>query len=274
MLVDSHCHLDRLEEGIDTERLAEHLAEARAAGVGHVLCVSVDLDTWPEMRALVEPFDEVSVSIGIHPCHVKKDDPDCAELARRAQADPRIVALGETGLDYHYETNEERRALQRERFAMHLAAGGEAGLPVIVHTREAQEDTLAILREAGIEDSGAVLHCFTESWEMARRALDLGLYISFSGIVTFRNAEALREVARKVPSDRYLVETDAPWLAPVPHRGRPNRPAWVREVARCVADVRGIPLARLEEETTDNFRRLFSRARVSAVQATWSSASV
>ncbi|HHH45508.1 MAG TPA: TatD family deoxyribonuclease [Thiotrichales bacterium] len=271
MLVDSHCHLDRLEKGIDTRRLAEHLAEAEAAGVGHVLCVSVDLDGWPAMRALVDPFDEVSVSIGIHPCHVKEDDPDAVVLAQRARQDPRIVALGETGLDYHYETDEKRRSLQRERFAMHLEAGRETGLPVIVHTREAQEDTLAILREAGIEDSGAVLHCFTENWEMARRALDLGLYISFSGIVTFRNAEALREVARKVPSDRYLVETDAPWLAPVPHRGKPNRPAWVHEVARCIADVRGIALAQVAEETTGNFRRLFSRARVG--QATWSSAS-
>ena len=268
MLIDSHCHLDRLEPGIGPELLAERLAEARAAGVGHVLCVSVDLGDWQGMRDLVDPFPQVSVSLGIHPCHVDAAGPDAAALAEQAASDPRIVALGETGLDYHYVQEASARARQRAAFAMHIAAAHRAGLPLIVHTREARADTLALLREGDAGARGAVLHCFTEDWDMARKALDLGLYLSFSGIVTFRNAERLREVARRVPADRYLVETDAPWLAPVPHRGQSNRPAWVREVAQYVAQVRGIPLEQVAKETTANFRRLFPLARIDSAQAT------
>ncbi|RMG31296.1 MAG: TatD family deoxyribonuclease [Gammaproteobacteria bacterium] len=273
MLVDSHCHLDRLADDLDRARLEAYLEEALAAGVGHLLCVSVDLAHWPRMRELVDPYPFVSVSLGVHPCHVASGIPEAEALAERARQDARILALGETGLDYHYVRDETERARQREAFARHCTAARLAGLPVIVHTREARADTLAILQDLDIGATGGVLHCFTEDWETARRALDLGLYLSFSGIVTFRSADRLREVARKVPSDRYLVETDAPWLAPVPHRGQANRPAWVREVARCVAEVRGIPLERLEEETTENFRRLFTRARVTPAQATLSSRS-
>lgn len=259
MLVDSHCHLDRLDLGAHGGSLDAALDAARARGVGHFLCVGVSADNAAAVRALAERHADVDCSVGVHPLDVEPDAVPALDWLLGELAHSRVVAIGETGLDYHYQP--ESAALQQQAFRLHLEAARLTGKPLIVHTRAARADTLDLLREAALPQAG-VLHCFTEDWEMARATLDLGFYISLSGIVTFRNAEALREVARRVPADRLLVETDAPWLAPVPHRGKPNLPQYVREVAEFLAELRGIPFETLAEQTTGNFRRLFPLARV------------
>ncbi|MFN2310103.1 MAG: TatD family hydrolase [Gammaproteobacteria bacterium] len=255
-LVDSHCHLDRLAFDQIEGGLAGALRQAEAAGVGHFLCVAINLAAYPAMRALVEDFPQVSVSVGVHPTDGEGPDPGPDALARLAQ-DPRVVALGETGLDYYYDA--EHKAHQQAQFRSHVQAARAVGKPLIVHTRDARADTLAVLREEGASAVGGVMHCFTEDWDTARQALDLGFYISFSGIVTFRNAEDLRAVARQVPADRVLVETDSPYLAPVPKRGKSNQPAYVRYVAEALAEVRGESFAELARQTTENYFRLFGR---------------
>ncbi|PWV59549.1 TatD family hydrolase [Plasticicumulans acidivorans] len=260
MLVDSHCHLDRLRLDAFGGSLAAALDSARQAGVGHFLCVAVALEDWPAMVESVAAFDDVSLSVGVHPSEEGRA-PTLSELVRLART-PRVVAIGETGLDYHY--GPERAELQREWFRIHVRVARETGKPLIVHTREAREDTLAILREEGAAEVGGVLHCFTEDWEMAQRALDLNFHISFSGIVTFRSAAQIQEVARRLPAERMLVETDSPYLAPVPHRGKPNHPAWVREVAAFVAELRGETAEQVAATTTNNFFRLFRDAVPSA----------
>jgi len=259
MLVDSHCHLDRLDLGAHGGSLEAALDAARARGVGHFLCIGVSADNAAVVRALAERHADVDCSVGVHPLDVEPDAVPALDWLLGELAHPRVIAIGETGLDYHYQP--ESAALQQQAFRLHLEAARLTGKPLIVHTRAARADTLDLLREAALPQAG-VLHCFTEDWEMARAALDLGFYISLSGIVTFRNAEALREVARRVPADRLLVETDAPWLAPVPYRGKPNLPQYVREVAEFLAELRGIPFETLAEQTTGNFRRLFPLARV------------
>ncbi|MDV7210321.1 TatD family hydrolase [Azotobacter beijerinckii] len=259
MLVDSHCHLDRLDLGAHGGSLEAALDAARTRGVGHFLCIGVSVDNAAVVRALAERHADVDCSVGVHPLDVEPDAVPALDWLLGELAHPRVIAIGETGLDYHYQP--ESAALQQQAFRLHLEAARLTGKPLIVHTRAARADTLDLLREAALPQAG-VLHCFTEDWEMARAALDLGFYISLSGIVTFRNAEALREVARRVPADRLLVETDAPWLAPVPHRGKPNLPQYVREVAEFLAELRGIPFETLAEQTTGNFRRLFPLARV------------
>jgi len=258
MLVDSHCHLDRLQLQPFGGNLDQALDAARAAGVEHFLCVGVDLHSWPEMLRQVGHRHDVSCSVGVHPNEGDQGPPTVAELLRLAEH-PKVVAIGETGLDYHY--GGERRQAQLHAFRVHLEAARIAAKPLIVHSREAKTDTLAVLREAQAARVPGVLHCFTEDWEMARQALDLGFYISFSGIVTFRSAEALRLVARQTPLDGLLLETDSPWLAPVPHRGKSNQPAWVRAVAECIAELRGLSLEALGEASSANFFRLFSGAR-------------
>ncbi|MBY5991566.1 TatD family hydrolase [Ferrimonas balearica] len=255
MLIDSHCHLDRLVEGDAPADLTPILDAARARGVEKLLCVSVSQQGYDRMKALVAPHPEVSLSCGVHPLDIK-DGFDPAWLAREA-ADPQVVAIGETGLDYYY--SKDNIEAQQQAFAHHIQLANRLEKPVIIHTRDAREDTLRIWRENG--GRNGVLHCFTESWEMARDALELGLYISISGIVTFRNAEALREVVRRVPMDRLLVETDAPYLAPVPHRGKTNQPAYVREVAQFVADLKQVSYETLLEQTASNFFTLFPGAR-------------
>ncbi|HHJ13972.1 MAG TPA: TatD family deoxyribonuclease [Gammaproteobacteria bacterium] len=252
MLVDSHCHLDMLKLG--DEPLQSVLDEARAAGVERMLCVAVNLERFPAMMEKIAPHPQVLASVGVHPDHEQGEDPDEDRLAALAR-DERIVAIGETGLDY-YRTQGDTE-WQRARFRRHIRAARAIGKPLIVHTREAREDTIAILRDEQARDAGGVLHCFTESWDMARAALDIGFYVSFSGIVTFRNATELKEVAKRVPADRMLVETDAPFLAPVPRRGKPNRPAWVRHVAEYLAELRGEDFEQLCATTTENFDRLF-----------------
>ncbi|MCF1488365.1 TatD family hydrolase [Pseudomonas sp. AA27] len=259
MLVDSHCHLDRLDLSAHQGSLDAALQAARERGVGHFLCIGVSAENAGAVKALSERYADVDCSVGVHPLDLAPGETPALEWLLRELAHPHVVAIGETGLDYHYEP--EAAELQQASFRLHLEASRQTGKPVIVHTRAAREDTLALLREASLPQAG-VLHCFTEDWPMARAALDLGYYISLSGIVTFRNADALREVARQVPVDRLLVETDAPYLAPIPHRGKPNLPQYVREVAEYVASLRGVSYEQLAEQTTSNFKRLFPLARV------------
>lgn len=262
MLIDSHCHLDRLDLAAHGGSLDAALDAARAAGVGHFLCIGINADNAATVKQLSERYADVDCSVGVHPLDLTRNDPPTLDWLLAELEHPNVVAIGETGLDYHYEP--EAAQLQQASFRMHLDAARQSGLPVIVHTREARADTLALLREAALPQAG-VMHCFTEDWAMARAALELGFYISFSGIVTFRNAEQLREVARQVPLDRLLVETDSPYLAPVPHRGRANFPQYVREVAAFIAELRGLTFEQLAEQTGANFKRLFPRARVAGL---------
>jgi len=258
-LVDSHCHLDRVDltpYAGDFDRL---MAATRAAGVGHLLCVCIDLETYPAMLELVAPYPEVSVSVGVHPNERDGRDPQPEELVALAK-DPRHVAIGETGLDYY--RSEGDRGWQERRFRHHIAAARSCGKPLIIHTRQAREDTIRIMQEEGARDAGGVMHCFSETWDMARQALDLGFYISFSGIVTFKNAADLRQVAAQVPLDRLLIETDSPYLSPVPYRGKSNEPKRVAEVAHAIAAVRGMDAGDLAAVTRDNFRRCFAAAQV------------
>ncbi|WP_176507621.1 MULTISPECIES: TatD family hydrolase [Pseudomonas] len=259
MLVDSHCHLDRLDLSAHQGSLDAALQAARERGVGHFLCIGVSAENAGAVKALSEQYADVDCSVGVHPLDLAPGETPALEWLLRELAHPHVVAIGETGLDYHYEP--EAAELQQASFRLHLEASRQTGKPVIVHTRAARADTLALLREANLPQAG-VLHCFTEDWDMARAALDLGYYISLSGIVTFRNADALREVARQVPVDRLLVETDSPYLAPIPYRGKPNLPQYVREVAEYVASLRGVSYQQLAEQTTGNFKRLFPLARV------------
>ena len=240
------------------------LAAMRDADVTHALCVCVELEHFPRVLALAQRHDNLFASVGVHPDYELPAEPETAELVRLAGED-KVVAIGETGLDYFRLTGAPE--WQRERFRRHIRAAVEAGKPLIVHTRAAADDTLRILREEGAERAGGVMHCFTEGREVAEAALELGFYISFSGILTFRNAEALREVARSVPDDRLLIETDAPYLAPVPHRGKINQPAWVVHVAQQLATVRGVSVEEIGQITSRNFFRLFRSAAMPAGKA-------
>lgn len=257
MLVDSHCHLDRLDLAAHAGSLDAALDAARARGVGKFLCIGVDAANAPVVKALADQYPDVYCSVGVHPLDLDANASTSFDWLITALDHPRVVAIGETGLDYHYEP--DTAPVQRESFRCHLQAARHTGKPVIIHTRAARGDTLELLREADLPQAG-VLHCFTEDWDMASAALDMGYYISLSGIVTFRNADALRDVARRVPADRLLVETDSPYLAPVPHRGKSNEPQYVRDVAECLAALRGVTLDELAASTTDNFHRLFPLA--------------
>ena len=254
MLVDSHCHLDCIDLIPFSGRLVNVLQAAAAQDVTHFLCVSIDLDRWADMFGLVQDYKQISVSVGTHPSSSPEQPPQADDLARLAQ-DSKVVAIGETGLDYFYGSDSRER--QQRSFRSHIRAALQADKPLIVHTRDAKEDTLRILDEEGAAHVGGVLHCFTEDWDMAERAMALNFYISFSGIITFRNADPLREVVKRMPAERILVETDSPYLAPVPHRGKPNHPAWVRYVAECVAKVRGETFDKVAAVTTENYFRLF-----------------
>ena len=254
MLIDSHCHLDRLDlkpYGGDFSRWYE---AALAHGVHHMLCVSINMQSYPAMLALVEPYPAISVSVGVHPNETDEVEVSLDTLVQLA-AHERVVAIGETGLDY-YRTEGEQ-GWQHERFRTHIHAARVTRKPLIVHTREARQDTLAILEQEQAQEVGGVIHCFTEDWDTARRAMDQNFYISFSGIVTFRNADELRDVARRMPADRYLIETDAPYLAPVPYRGKPNYPHYVSHVAACMAELRGISIEQVREESAANYHALF-----------------
>lgn len=256
MLVDSHCHLDMLD--LEQHALGEVLDEAAQHDIEHMLCVAVSLERFPAMMQLIEPYPQVSASVGVHPDGIDVEEPDEERLLQLAEH-PRIVAIGETGLDYFRVEGDTD--WQRQRFRRHIRAARAARKPLIVHTRAAREDTLKLLEEERAADVGGVLHCFTEDWDMARAAMEMNFYISFSGIVTFKNATEIQEVARKMPADRILIETDSPYLAPVPKRGKPNRPAYVRHVAEYLARLRGEPLDVLAAVTTRNYYTLFGANR-------------
>lgn len=254
MFIDSHCHLDRLDLKDFNGDLDAVVDNARQANVSKMLCVSVTLDQFPSMLEKTAKFDDVLVSCGTHPLN-QEDKVDQDKLLQLS-ADERVVAIGETGLDYFYAP--DTKLLQQDSFRKHIRVARELNKPIIIHTRDAVQDTLDIMREEGADQVGGILHCFTETWDMAKQAIEMGFYISFSGIVTFRNADALREVAKQVPDDRFLIETDAPYLAPVPHRGKQNQPAFVVEVANHLASVRGQSVEQIAQLSTDNFKRLFN----------------
>lgn len=226
----------------------------READVTHALCIAVEMGAWPAVHALARENANLYASVGVHPDYPDSAEPTRALLCARAH-EPKVVAIGETGLDYYRLTGDLE--WQRQRFRVHIRAARESGKPLVIHTRAAAADTLAIMREERADEVGGVMHCFTETWDVAQAAMDLGFHISFSGIVTFRNAAALKDVATRVPLDRMLIETDSPYLAPVPHRGKRNQPAWVRHVAEEIARLRGLPLAAIATATSDNFFRLF-----------------
>lgn len=253
-LVDSHCHINFPDMAA---RLDDILKNAETHNVGHMLCVSTTWENAAEIRTLAQSHRQISASIGIHPNTTEGHEPDTNELVAHG-ADPLVVAVGETGLDYHW--NKGDLSWQHERFHRHIEAARQLQKPLIIHTRSAARDTMDTLRDHNARDAGGVMHCFAEDWDIAKEALDLDFYISFSGIVTFNSAKAVQEVARNAPADRILVETDSPYLAPVPRRGKPNEPAYVHHTAQFVADLRGISLQELTRQTTENFYRLFPLA--------------
>lgn len=255
MLVDSHCHLPLIDGGSDG--LPGILARAAAAGVSHMLCVSVDLETFAGVAAVAAAHPQVSASVGVHPnTDGGSREPSIDELVTLADSHG-CVAIGETGLDYFRSRGD--LDWQRRRFRVHIRAARAAGRPLIVHCREAAADVIAVLREEGADQVGGVMHCFVDDWDTASAAMDLGFYISLSGIVTFRNATALQAVARRLPLERLLVETDAPWLAPQPHRGQQNEPAYVRHTAEFLARLREEELAAFAAATSRNFAHLFAQ---------------
>ncbi|EFL91954.1 putative metallodependent hydrolase [Candidatus Regiella insecticola LSR1] len=253
LLIDSHCHLDSLDYQQLHADVDDVLAKAKARGVGFVLAVATTLPGFSAMVELIGERKNVAFSCGVHPLYLKEsyDDKKLLKLASASK----VVALGETGLDYSYQ--KDNIAQQQKSFRQHICIGRELNKPVIVHTRAAAEDTLAILQQENARDCRGVLHCFTEDQATAKKLLDLGFYLSFSGIVTFRNSDKLREVVRYVPLDRLLIETDSPYLAPVPNRGKENQPAYVLDIAEYIAVLKKISLEELAEETTKNFSTLF-----------------
>ena len=255
MLIDSHCHLDFPELAA---RHNEIFALMRDNQVGRALCVSVNLHDFPKVLALAEAHAHLYASVGVHPDYPDVTEPSVEDLVRLADH-PKIVAIGETGLDYYRLTGDLE--WQRQRFRTHIRAARQCGKPLIIHTRAAAEDTIRLMQEEGATEAGGVMHCFTESWDVAEAAMALGFYISFSGIVTFKNAKALKEVAQKVPLNRMLIETDSPYLAPAPFRGKTNEPGLVRYVAEEIARLRGCTAADIAEATTSNCLNLFNMAR-------------
>lgn len=249
--VDSHCHINfpELAAGMDGV-----LARMRENEVASALCVSVNLEDFPQVLAIAEQHPNIYASVGVHPDYEGVEDPGVSRLVELARH-PRVIAIGETGLDYFRLKGDLE--WQRERFRNHIRASRESGKPLIIHTREAAADTLRIMVEERAMEACGVMHCFTETWEVAEAALAMGFYISFSGIVTFKNARQIKEVAQRVPLDRILIETDAPYLAPVPHRGKLNQPAFVKHVAEEIATLRGISLDEVGKRTSENFARLF-----------------
>ncbi len=255
--VDSHCHINFPDLAAQMPQL---LANMHDNQVSHALCVAVNLPELHSVLALAQQHTNIYASVGVHPDYEDTPEPTVAQLVELSQS-PKVVAIGETGLDYFRLTGDLE--WQRQRFRTHIRAARETGLPLIIHTRASSEDTIRIMREENAQDVGGVMHCFTESWEIAQQAMELGFYISLSGIVTFKKAEDIKDVARKMPLDRLLIETDSPYLAPMPHRGKQNQPAWVRHVAEHIAELKGLPLEEIAAATTANFFKLFHRASAS-----------
>ena len=255
-MIDSHCHLDCIDVSEREGGVQSVLDLAREHGVDRMLCISITLGN-DGPRQLAKASQPVWATVGVHPCHAHEEPGVTVEhLLELAKADS-VIALGETGLDGFHDPVTD---IQRESFVTHLEAGRKSGLPIVVHTRDAQDETIDLIREYGSTQVAGVLHCFTESWEMAEKAIDLGYYISMSGIVSFPKATNVHEVCRRIPADRLLIETDSPWLAPIPHRGKPNEPAFVSHVAEAVAVIRGTSPESIAEQTTENFYRLFRAA--------------
>lgn len=250
--IDSHCHINFHELA---ENITDVLAKMQQNEVLAALCVSVNLADFPQVLALASQYPHIYASVGVHPDYEAVEEPSVERLVALAQH-PKIIAIGETGLDYFRLTGDLE--WQRERFRNHIRAARQSGKPLIIHTRSAAEDTLRIMAEEGASQAGGVMHCFTENWEVAQAALNMGFYISFSGIVTFKNALQIKEVAQRVPMDRMLIETDSPYLAPVPYRGKLNQPAYVKHVAEEIALLRGISVAEVGLRTSENFARLFN----------------
>ncbi|HDY85344.1 hypothetical protein LCGC14_0966490 [marine sediment metagenome] len=255
MFIDSHCHLNLLaqeEGGLDSV-----IAQARDAQVEHILCISIDKESCQQVLDIADNYPNITASVGIHPNVDKSENFTVEELVNLANND-KVIAIGETGLDYF--RSEGDLEWQRDRFRVHIEAAKQLKKPLIIHTREARDDTMTILEQEDAQIAGGIIHCFTENWETAQRALDIGFYISLSGIVTFKNALELQEVAKKLPLDRILIETDAPYLAPMPHRGKTNKPAYVIHVAEFLAKLRGDTVENIAQQTTANFNRLFPSA--------------
>ncbi|WP_242601979.1 TatD family hydrolase [Legionella yabuuchiae] len=255
-LIDSHCHLHTIDLSEFDNKLEHVMQKAHEAGVKEMLCVCIELNDMPELYKLAEKYSNVYISAGLHPNSSVEEEPNVKALSLLASHSS-CIAIGETGLDYFRTADDEAIETQRQRFREHIRAACQSQKPLIIHTRDAVEDTIKLMREENAAEIGGVLHCFTESWEMAKKALDLGFYISFSGIVTFKNATDLQEVAKKVPLDRILIETDSPYLAPVPFRGKQNHPALVKHVALAISELRGVNIEQLATQTTDNFYRCF-----------------
>lgn len=258
MLIDSHCHLDRLDLTTFDGNLTSALEFAAQNDVGHFLCVGIDIPTFSNVIQIAEKYSNVFASVGIHPTEDESHEISTAELVKLANHQ-KVIAIGETGLDFYRD--ETKKDLQKKRFRQHIQAALQTDKALIVHSRQARQDTIQVLKEEGADKVGGVLHCFTEDWDMAKRAIDLNFYISFSGIVTFQNAKELREVAKLVPLDRMLIETDSPYLAPVPFRGKTNQPAYVKYVAEQIANLRDISYETVAEYTTNNFFKLFRHAQ-------------
>ncbi|MBM4206899.1 MAG: TatD family deoxyribonuclease [Gammaproteobacteria bacterium] len=255
MLIDSHCHLDRLDLAPYQHDFSRFMEAVNDNQIDHLLCIAIDLEAYPVMLSLVSTYSQISVTVGVHPNEHDGKEPAINDLIELGKNE-KVIGIGETGLDYF--RSEGDLSWQHERFRNHISAAKALNKPLIVHTRDAKEDTLRILREENAGEAGGIIHCFTEDWDFAQQALDMNFYISFSGIVTFNSAKEIKAVAQKVPADRFLIETDSPYLAPVPFRGKPNYPLYVRYIAEQIADLRGMTFQQVAEQSSRNFRTLFN----------------
>lgn len=255
-LIDSHCHLQSLDLTDFENDLDVVLSRAHESGVHKLLCVCIELEDTPKLKQMADQYSNLYISVGVHPNNEMNQKITADELIVQSKH-PACIAIGETGLDYYRIKDKEEITRQQQQFCEHIRASIVTSKPLIIHTRQAPEDTLRLMKEENASEVGGVLHCFTESWDMAKQALDLGFYISFSGIVTFKNAASLREVVKQVPLDRILIETDSPYLAPVPFRGKQNHPSLVTHVAEQVAELKGTTIEKIAEQTTDNFYQCF-----------------
>ena len=260
MFIDSHCHLDFPEF---QSRLPEVLANMKSSQVSHALCVSVDIPDFPNVLKLAQENENLYASVGVHPDYEDTPEPTVDFLVETASTHSKIIAIGETGLDYYRMSDRSYESMewQRDRFRTHIRAAVKANKPLIIHTRSASSDTIKIMKEEGADRIGGVMHCFTESYDVAKQAMDLGFYISFSGIVTFKSAKDLQETCKKIPLERMLIETDSPYLAPIPFRGKTNEPAWVSKVGEFIAELKDLPLNVLADQTSKNFYQCFQLNR-------------